>query len=114
MDKAREEFEAYVIKHKGPFFISKTDSPACWKGTDEEIKGWESDPYDNPWTSGAWWSWQAAYEAGRNASRRPVAIVKTFGKRQAVYSEGDLVRGGFDSVPEAREWAQSNGFEVYP
>lgn len=109
MDKVREEFEAWASRR--------------WKDGSQQVRYkrdmiQKDDPgyleYCNTKLQAAWESWQAAYEAGRNASRRPLAMVKTFAKHQAVYSGGDLVRGGFDSVSEARDWAQSNGFEVYP
>lgn len=104
MDKVREEFENFYLHQQ-------------WGGRVTGLHYIQKRPdgnYKYRDVTRRWQAWQFAYEAGRNASRRPVAMVKTFAKHQAVYSGGDLVRGGFDSVPEAREWAQSNGFEVYP
>lgn len=63
IEKMREGFEAWVKREKNAYFLGRTDSPACWNGDDDEIKAWEYNPYDHPWTHGAWDGWQASRAA---------------------------------------------------
>lgn len=65
---------------------------------------------------------RAAWEAGRSASRRPVAIIQRAGNNFMIFQQrynadrtersDFFIRGGFASHYEAREWARSNGYEV--
>lgn len=61
---------------------------------------------------------QAMYEAGKAASRRPIAVARRVANSWAVVQEKDdansylHIRGGFSTCLEAEEWATSNGYEV--
>lgn len=63
IEKMREGFEAWVKREKNAFFLGRTDSPACWHGSEEDIEIWAYNPYDHPWTRGAWDGWKASREA---------------------------------------------------
>lgn len=63
IEKMREEFEAWVKREKNQFFLGRRDNPQFWHGSDEEISDWKSNPYDHPWTAGAWDGWQASRAA---------------------------------------------------
>ena len=60
-----------------------------------------------------------AYEAGKAASRRPRAIVQRVGNAWTIIKAGpssdmatQLIRGGFVTSVDAKEWARSNGYDV--
>lgn len=61
---------------------------------------------------------RAMYEAGKAASRRPKAFIAKQGDSYLVMQGKSsdlmvtLMRGGFVSESEAKEWARSNGYEV--
>lgn len=65
---------------------------------------------------------QAAWEAGRAASRRPIAIIQRSGNSWNVFEQrynddrternDRLIRGGFVTSVDATSWARSNGYEV--
>lgn len=62
---------------------------------------------------------QAMYEAGKAASRRPRAIVQRVGNAWTIIKAGpssdmatQLIRGGFVTSVDAKEWARSNGYDV--
>ncbi len=62
---------------------------------------------------------QAMYEAGKMASRRPRAVVMQVGNSWTIIKSGpssdtatQLIRGGFVTSVDAKEWARSNGYEV--
>ena len=65
---------------------------------------------------------QAMYEAGRRASRRPRAAITRTGNSWNVlqlsagmnpeHQAVALIRGGFVTSVDAKEWARSNGYEV--
>lgn len=62
---------------------------------------------------------RAMYEAGKAASRRPRAAVLRVGNAWTIIKSGpcsdtatQLIRGGFVTSVDAKEWARSNGFEV--
>lgn len=59
-DKVRAEFEAWVGI---PTMLNRRESPALWGGTAEEIARHDANPYDHPWTRGAWEAWQASRAA---------------------------------------------------
>lgn len=66
---------------------------------------------------------QAMYEAGKSASRRPKADIERVGNSWVVVKlvhgiepyqvpAKILIRGGFVTSFDAREWARSNGYDV--
>lgn len=65
---------------------------------------------------------QAAWEAGRAASRRPIAIIQRSGNSWNVFEQrynddrternDRFIRGGFVTSVDATSWARSNGYEV--
>lgn len=65
---------------------------------------------------------RAAWEAGRAASRRPIAIIQRSGNSWNVFEQrynddrternDRLIRGGFVTSVDATSWARSNGYEV--
>ena len=56
---------------------------------------------------------QAMYEAGKAASRRPVATIQYWGKMFGLFDKKDmLIKCGFPDKEESKEWARSNGYEV--
>lgn len=61
---------------------------------------------------------QAMYEAGKAASRRPRAVSVMMGEGWALVVSGPsqestrIIRGGFRSQADTKEWARSNGYEV--
>lgn len=59
-EKMRAEFEAWVGI---PTMLNRRESPALWGGTAEEIARHDANPYDHPWTRGAWEAWQASRAA---------------------------------------------------
>lgn len=64
----------------------------------------------------------AAWEAGRAASRRPIAIIQRSGNSWNVFEQrynddrternDRFIRGGFVTSVDATSWARSNGYEV--
>lgn len=64
----------------------------------------------------------SAFEAGRAASRRPIAIIQRSGNSWNVFEQrynddrternDRLIRGGFVTSVDATSWARSNGYEV--
>lgn len=62
---------------------------------------------------------QAMYEAGKAASRRPRAAVLRSGNSWIIIKASpssdvptQLIRGGFVTSVDAKEWARSNGYDV--
>lgn len=65
---------------------------------------------------------EAAFEAGRAASRRPIAIIQRSGNSWNVFEQrynddrternDRFIRGGFVTSVDATSWARSNGYEV--
>lgn len=65
---------------------------------------------------------QSAFEAGRAASRRPIAIIQRSGNSWNVFEQrynddrternDRFIRGGFVTSVDATSWARSNGYEV--
>lgn len=65
---------------------------------------------------------QASWEAGRAASRRPIAIIQRSGNSWNVFEQrynddrternDRFIRGGFVTSVDATSWARSNGYEV--
>lgn len=47
----QEEFERWI---GNPFMLNKLNCPAAWKGTKDEIAAWEHNPYEHPYTRGAY------------------------------------------------------------
>lgn len=70
----------------------------------------------------SWLTWQNAYELGRAASRRPIAIIQRSGNSWNVFEQrynddrternDRFIRGGFVTSVDATSWARSNGYEV--
>ena len=64
----------------------------------------------------------SAFEAGKAASRRPIAIIQRSGNSWNVFEQrynddrternDRLIRGGFVTSVDATSWARSNGYEV--
>lgn len=64
----------------------------------------------------------SAFEAGRAASRRPIAIIQRSGNSWNVFEQrynddrternDRFIRGGFVTSVDATSWARSNGYEV--
>lgn len=50
-----KEFEEWI---NNPHLLSKRDSPKLWRGSKEEIAKHESNPYDHPYTAGAYEAWK--------------------------------------------------------
>lgn len=64
----------------------------------------------------------SAFEAGKAASRRPIAIIQRSGNSWNVFEQrynddrternDRFIRGGFVTSVDATSWARSNGYEV--
>ena len=50
-----KEFEEWI---DNPHLLSKRDSPKLWHGSKEEIAKHESNPYEHPYTAGAYEAWK--------------------------------------------------------
>lgn len=93
--------------------ISIEDKAEEWLESQEGISGLSPEAY---W---AIKGYEAGYEAGKLASRRPRAVVMRVGNSWTIIKSGpssdtatQLIRGGFVTSVDAKEWARSNGYEV--
>lgn len=48
---SQEEFERWI---NNPFMLKKLEHPAAWRGSKEQIADWEANPYEHPYTRGAY------------------------------------------------------------
>lgn len=103
---SREQFEAFCLDFGW--------MPHHLKKIGDRYEDWGVQPQ--------WMAWKAAYEAGRAASRRPIAIIQRSGNSWNVFEQrynddrternDRLIRGGFVTSVDATSWARSNGYEV--
>lgn len=47
----QEEFEKWI---NNPHMLGKTSNPAQWGGKKSDVKAWENNPYEHPYTRGAY------------------------------------------------------------
>ena len=61
MTPLRYTFEKWVLENKGEFMLSENEHPLLWKGSDDQIEVWNANPYNHPWTAGAYEAWKHLY-----------------------------------------------------
>lgn len=52
---SEEAFEKWVTN---PHMLQKSTHPKVWRGSAYSIQEWEENPYETPWTRGAWKAWK--------------------------------------------------------
>jgi len=53
-----KDFEQFIINTKSVFFLNNKDHPSLWHGSKESIEEWEANPYNHPYTRGAYDAWK--------------------------------------------------------
>lgn len=50
-----DEFEKWI---GNPFLLNKTQNPEVWGATKEQVMQWRQNPWEHPYTRGAWDAWK--------------------------------------------------------
>ena len=53
-----EEFEEWIKRIGNPYLLSKRANPAVWGANKEQIQQWKDNPYEHPYTRGAYEAWK--------------------------------------------------------